>query len=69
MLLLAENQPAARPAHRLVRRHRHDVGVRNRARVHPPGDQTGDMGHVDEQYRTEDGQVYETGQYPHDDAP
>ncbi len=47
----AEEQPAARPAQRLVRRRRHQVGVRERAGVDARGDEASDVGHVDEQDR------------------
>ncbi len=44
-----EDHPAARAAERLVRRRGHQVGVRERARVDIGGDETGDVGHIDEQ--------------------
>ena len=50
-LVAAEDQPAARPAERLVGRRRDDVGVRERAGVDAGRDEAGDVGHVDEQQR------------------
>ena len=49
MLLLAQNQAAARATQRLVRGRGHKVGVGNRAVVHAGSDQSGVMGHVDHQ--------------------
>ena len=48
---LAQHQPAARPAQRLVRRRRNEIGVRHRARVHAPGHQSRDVRHVHEEQR------------------
>ena len=46
VLLAAQDHAAARPAQRLVRRRGDEIGVRHRARVHPGGDQAGDVRHV-----------------------
>ena len=45
----AEHEAAARSAQGLVGRRRHEVGVRERARVEPRRDEAGDVGHVDHQ--------------------
>ena len=47
----AEDQPAARPAERLVGRRRDDVGVRERRGMDAGRDEARDVGHVDEQQR------------------
>ena len=36
-----------------MRRRRHHIGVRDRARVHPAGDQPGDVRHVDHEHRAD----------------
>jgi hypothetical protein len=46
-LVIAQDQPAARPAQRLVRRRRRRVRVRHRRGMHTGGDQPGEMRHVD----------------------
>ena len=46
VLCLAQDQPAARAAQRLVRRRRDDVGVRHRRRIHAAGDESGEVRHV-----------------------
>ena len=43
--------PPARSAQRLVGREGDDVGVRDGVRVHPAGDEAGDVGHVEHQQR------------------
>ena len=50
-LLAREDEAAARAAQGLVGGRRHDVGVRERARVDAGGDETRDVGHVHEQDR------------------
>ena len=50
-LLLAQQHGAARPAQRLVRRRRDDVGVRDRRRVRAAGDQARDVRDVHQQVR------------------
>ena len=51
--VVAEDQAAARPAQRFVRRGRGDVGVRHRRGMHATGDQTGEMRHVDQEIRAD----------------
>ena len=46
VLLAAQDHAAARPAQRLVRRRRDEVGVRHRARMDAGRDQAGDVRHV-----------------------
>ena len=45
-LLAAEHHAAARPAQRLVRGRRDEIGVRHRARMLAGGDEAGDVRHV-----------------------
>ncbi|CAG7314864.1 hypothetical protein PICSAR65_01439 [Mycobacterium avium subsp. paratuberculosis] len=49
VLLLAQDQAGARAAERLVHGGGHHVGVRNRGRVQPGGDQAREVCHVDPQ--------------------
>ena len=51
--VLAEDHAAARAAQRLVRRRRHDVGVRHRARMEAGGDEAGDVRDVDHEIRAD----------------
>src|SRR5579883_3166266 len=44
--ILADDHAAARAAQGLVRRRRHDMGVRQRARIDAAGDEPGEMRHV-----------------------
>ena len=49
VLVVGEDQAAARPAQRLVRRRGDDMGVRDRRGMDAAGDQPGEMRHVDHQ--------------------
>ena len=53
VFLLAEDEPGARSAERLVRRRRDDVRVRDRARVLAGRDEPGEVRHVDHQLRAD----------------
>ena len=53
VFLLAQNQAAARPAQRLVRRGRHKIRVLDRAGMHAGRDQTGDVRNVRQQKRAD----------------
>ena len=53
VLLLAEDQAAARAAKRFVRGGGNEVGVRHGARMHARGDEAGDVRHVDEEQRAD----------------
>ncbi len=50
---LAEDEPAARAAERLVRRGGDEVGVRHRVRVQLRRDEPGDVGHVHHEQRAD----------------
>ena len=52
-LLVAQDERAARPAQRLVRRARHHCGVGQGRRVRSGGDEPGDMGHIHHQRRAD----------------
>ena len=52
-LLLAKNDPAARPAHALVRRRGDEVCMRHRGRMFARGDESRDVRHVDEEKRVD----------------
>ena len=53
VLLLAEDEPRARPGERLVRRRGDEVAVRHRARMDPCGDEPREVRHVAEQERSD----------------
>ena len=50
-LLATQNQPAARPAQRLVRRRSHKIRKRNRTRMHPRRNQPRKVRHIHHQQR------------------
>ena len=50
---LAQDEPAARPAQRLVRRRRDDVRVRHRRRIHARRDESGEVRHVHHEDRAD----------------
>ena len=50
---LAQDEPAARSAQRLVRRRGHEVGERHRAGMLLPGHQARDVGHVHHEQRAD----------------
>ncbi len=53
VLLAAQDQPASRPAQRLVRGCRDEIGMGHRAGMHARGDQSGDVRHVGENRRAD----------------
>src|SRR5439155_361790 len=53
LLVIGEDEARTRPAQRLVRGRSDDMGVRERIRMHPAGDETGEMRHVDQKFGTD----------------
>ena len=53
VFLAAQDQSAARPAQRLVRRGGDEIGVRHGAGMDARGDQSGDVRHVHEEHRAD----------------